>query len=411
MEVLPARSKVRAGEAHVGEARAVRAAAHGHDLRRYAHALHRRLCGLDEVEVRQDLFLHVIVGIFQHKLHGAAAVFFTEVGGSRLHQGFFRGEFQRVMVADDIAGSCFHNVTGKLREVEEAFIAFSVLRALGGREHCVKLLRHVQGVAHPVLGRTGVDADAVERKLCGSGVEVFIFQLAGRSAIHRIGEIRAKTGDVETICAAADLFIRCKGDADAPMPQLRVRKQIFRECHDLRDAGFVVRTEERGAVRYDNIFPDAVRKGREHAFFNGNVGVERNVAAGVVPHDPRAHIRAGCIGRSIHMRDEAKGGEPFRRSGNAAVNIAVLFHARVRNAHGPHFLRKPVRKRELLFRAGDLFAPFLGLRIKGNIPQKTLCNAFHKSSSCVFGITVLYHIAGETASLRGHALRKKQEKR
>ena len=190
-----------------------------------------------------------------------------------------------------------------------------------------------------------------------------------------------------------------------------MRKQVFRERHDLRDAGFVVRTKERGAVRYDNIFPDAARKCGEHAFFNGNIGVERNVAAGVVPHDPRAYIRAGCIGGGVHMRDEAKGGQPFRCSGDAAVNIAVFFHARVRNAHGAHFLRKPVRQRELLFRAGDLSAPFLGLRIKGNIPQKTLRNAFHKSSSCVFGITLFYHIAGETASLSGHALRKKQEKR
>ena len=261
--------------------------------------------------------------------------------------------------------------------MEKSLVTLRVLRARRGREHRIKFLRQVQRVAHPALCGAGVDAHTVKHKLRGGRVEVFIFQFTRAAAVHGVGKIRTEARHIELVRAAADLFVRRKGDANAAMAQVRMRQQILGQCQDFSDPRLIVRSKKRGTVRDDDIVPDIVRECGKHAFFNGNFRVKVDIAAGITVYNPRAHAFARCVGRGVHMGDKAQSGQPLFCGRNAAVNIAVRVHARVRNAHCTHFLYKQVCKRKLLFCARDLLRTVRRLRIKGNIPQKPLGNAFH----------------------------------
>ena len=82
MVVKAAGAKVRAGQAHVRQGRAVRAAADGHALRLDAVGAEGVLRALDEVEVGENFLLHVVVAVRYFGDHGALTVFAVqEIGG------------------------------------------------------------------------------------------------------------------------------------------------------------------------------------------------------------------------------------------------------------------------------------------------------------------------------------------
>jgi hypothetical protein len=85
-------------------------------------------------------------------------------------------------------------------------------------------------------------------------------QLAGGRPVDRVGGDSAEALDREVDDAAPDLFVRVERHLDDSVGNLGLRREIGDRRHDLRDAGLVVRPEERRAVGRDQLVPDVVRK-------------------------------------------------------------------------------------------------------------------------------------------------------
>ena len=88
MEVHAAGTKVGAGEAHKGEAGTVCAAADRYALGLKSDRAHCRFCRLDDVHMRQDHFLHVVVAVLQIENDSAVSVFLVEICHKLGHKCF-----------------------------------------------------------------------------------------------------------------------------------------------------------------------------------------------------------------------------------------------------------------------------------------------------------------------------------
>ena len=141
------------------------------------------------------------------------------------------------------------------------------------------------------------------------------------------------------------------------MLDVRVLDQELRRIHDFGEAGLVVGAEQRGAVGRDDVVADLVGErgmigGADHL---GRVGRQHDVAAAIVLHDLRLDVRAGTVGRSVHMRAEADHRDLLVGIGrDRGVDIAVFVEMGVGNAHRLQFGGEQAAEVLLLFggRAG-----------------------------------------------------------
>ena len=160
------------------------------------------------------------------------------------------------MVTDDVIHIHMLHIAADAVNMIEALISFRCLRHLMDRKKSLKLLCQENGVLHLSLRAAGMNAAPVHMEGHIRGVEVFIFQLAQRAAVHGVGIIRSEAFHIEMVHTAAHLFIGSKTDPHGSMSDFRMGQQIFRHGHDLRHAGLIVRTKKRGAVRDDQTLSD-----------------------------------------------------------------------------------------------------------------------------------------------------------
>ena len=105
--------------------------------------------------------------------------------------------------------------------------------------------------------------------------------------------------------ALADLFIRRKGHADIAVRNI-VALQHRQRRHDLRDARFVIRPQQRFTIGGDQRLTEQLVQHREHhgrEHFVANA--QRNVAAAVVFNNLRVHMFTTKIRRGVDMGDKA----------------------------------------------------------------------------------------------------------
>ena len=192
------------------------------------------------MHVRQDLFLHIIIAVLKLKQQRAFAVAIVYKTGCALHKLLALREPCHVVIAYYVYGLCLLNIALHVLKVEEALVAFGMLRPLKCGQQRVKLLEHMRGVHHLVLGRARVYVPAAHGYSGGRGVEVFVFYLAYRAAVHGVGKIGAEALNVKHGRAVADLLIGGKGDAELAV-RLVFRDDGLHGGENFRDAGLVVR--------------------------------------------------------------------------------------------------------------------------------------------------------------------------
>ena len=71
-------------------------------------------------------------------------------------------------------------------------------------------------------------------------------------AVQGVGNMCAQLLQVQVIDAVADFFVAGETDADRPMTNYRMSRQVSGRFHDDRDAGFVVAAQECSAVGGNN---------------------------------------------------------------------------------------------------------------------------------------------------------------
>ena len=274
------------------------------------------------------------------------------------------------MITDNIRKLCVLHFALHFCQVEESFIAFRAIRALIGRKHSVELHRNQRSILHLILGIAGMYIDSVDHRLRGSRVEVLVFQLTNSASVYRIGKICAELLQIKVIHSAADFFIRRKSNRDRRVLLLRMRQQPGRHCHNLRNSGLIIGSQQCGSVRDDqrlSLIRQHLRIGLR-AHDNIPLRIQQNISAIIVLHNARLDIRSGSVRRSIHMCNKAQcllSGS----SRNLRIDIViVLIEHSVRSTHGLQLLIEHPSQILLLLCAGKGIRILIGLCIYRYIP-------------------------------------------
>lgn len=123
VEGVTARSQVRAGESHKGQARAIGAAADRVYLRLDADAPGGLLGVADEMHMRSDHLSHIAVLLLDRQGHGARAVDSVHIGRDLLQQGQPLGEIVCAVITDDIFQLGRFDIPAHIGQVEKALVA------------------------------------------------------------------------------------------------------------------------------------------------------------------------------------------------------------------------------------------------------------------------------------------------
>ena len=368
MEVEAASAQIGAGQTHPAQGSAIGAAAHGHLHRLQTGHAHSLAGGLDEVEVGLDLFQHIAVAVLDLHFHGACAVLAVQVIGNVLHIVLLELQLGGIVVAQDVAQLCGGDIAVHLAQVVEALTSLS---GLGTRHHgqsTVKLHGNVGGVDHGVLGGAGMHREA------GSGVKVLVLDVTGIAAVHRVGKVCTKAGDIEQVGTLANLLVRGKADAQLAVGAALADNGLH-SGHDLGHTSLVVSTQQGGAVGGDQGL--ALHGGKEgeggdlHHLAGGG---QHHIAAVVVFVQDGVHVLAAGIRGSVHVGDQTQCGLFLAAGGGGqgAVDVAVLVHTGILYAQSLQLLHQLVSQIKLP-RSGRMGT---GLRVRGGVDLDVIKQSF-----------------------------------
>jgi hypothetical protein len=241
---------------------------------------------------------------------------------------------------------------------------------IGCRKPCLPSVVSGEQVS---FGRDAFDGDGG-----AVGREGLVLDIAGGLAVDRVGEIGAELFDVGLVDAAADFFVRREQNLDGAMFDLRIVDQELRRIHDLGDTGLVVRPQQRGAVRRDDVMADLVGQRRMLGGADdlGSVARQHDIAAAIISQDLRFDVLAAAIWRSVHMRAEADYRDILVGSGrDRRIDIAVRVEMGVANAHRQQFTGEQRPQFFLLFGGRTGRGGRIGLGIDDHVAQETLGHA------------------------------------
>ena len=164
----------------------------------------------------------------------------------------------------------------------------------------------------------------------------------------------------------------------------RILVQTLNHRHDLRDAGFVVRAEQRGAVSHDEVVAEMLGQAFEHRRLHDHAElfVDDDGAAVVVLHDARVDVLAARLGGSVHVRDKSERGNGVRLGKvrrDRPHHIAMLVDARVLHAERAQLIDQQVRQIPLTRRRGDALAARLRLGVDLHVTQEAVFYALHSA--------------------------------
>ena len=262
-----------------------------------------------------------------------------------------------------------------IQQVDEAFIPFGILRLFLRRQHMVEVHRDLGCMLHMPLAGTRMTAFALDFDLSGGCIEGLVLDAAQAAAVDGIGIVRTEGFHVEMVHAGSDLLIRCERDADLPMRDLRMREQVFRHSENDADAGLVIPTQKRGAVRHDQSLADFVQQAGEILYPGDDLLllVQHDVTAGIVFDQPGFDTVGRKVRRGVHMGQETNNGQRlFRRSGDGARHIAISILLHILYADGAQVIRQNAAESKLGLCAGKRVGPFARLGIILYVLHETL---------------------------------------
>ncbi len=329
MEVHSACKDIGARQSLERQLRAVRAAAYGLYLWSHAAHLHGMEHHVDDVHLRVNLLLHVVVLVLYLCHHGALAVLLTHPGSTLLHEVLAVLKLVAVVVADDIAESGVLGVCLDACEMIESLIALSGLRTLVGRQHGGKLRCQHTGINHLALGISGMHAHALDSDFRPGGIEVLKFQLAHVAAVHGVSPLAAKLLNVEVMCAHANLLVRIEGYAYVTVLHLLMVAQPAHRLYYLGNASLVVGTEKCLSVGHYQVLAHMVKQFGKFLRTRHNALAQLNVAAVVVAHYPCLNVGAAAVGTGVIMADETYCGHfltGVRLQGGVDISHLVHLH-------------------------------------------------------------------------------------
>ena len=248
---------------------------------------------------------HVVILVFDGNGDSAAAPFPVQ-RVSNLLDGVLLGlEFHRVVLAQQIPHlAVFHPAPDGV-EMVESLITLRIDGLLPFGQHVLELAGNGRRIDHLSLRAARMDADTVDCNHRERRVECFVFQFSQSPAIHGIGDIGAEFRHIEIFRAGTHFLIGRESDPDFAVPGRPRGHEPFRQRHDFRDTGFVVRPEKGRPVRHDEPFSLQRRKIRECLRRHDDPGLPvQDETAAFIIHELRMDGASGdCVAR-VEMADE-----------------------------------------------------------------------------------------------------------
>ena len=280
------------------------------------------------------------------------------------------------MIADDEVHLCTLHITLHVVQVDEALITLGMLGALGGGHHGSKLQSQQLRIDHLVLGRAGMDVATVESDLCRACVEVLVLDAANGTTVGGVGIVCAEALDVKEVGAAADLLVGGEADLHGGVVDAG-GDDALHGSQDLSNARLVVSAQQGGAVGDDQVLAVVIAQAGEIGLGHGQTQrlVQDDVTALVVD-DAGLDVGTGAAGCGVHVGDQTDDGQALV-TGNSAVDIAVLIHKGIGDAHSLHFGHQFCAQDLLLLGGGAGGGLGIGLGVEGNIAQEALGNSRH----------------------------------
>ena len=241
--------------------------------------------------MRLDLLPHIVVAVRHRQLKGAGSILIVEIRRQPGEKRLALPKFLPVVIPDNHMHPHLGFVAGHIRHMVKALAPLGMRRCFRRWQQRNPLRRIQYGIAHLILGGAGVGIHPVDHQIGSSGIEVFIFKLIHLAAVHRIGVIRVKAGEIKMIRPAADLLIGGEAYGNAPVAPLRMRRQFGAGGDDLRHPRLIVRTQQRGAVADDHLLAE------EFILQHLRIGT-------VIGDDAGLDILTAHIRRGIHMGNQ-----------------------------------------------------------------------------------------------------------
>ena len=278
------------------------------------------------------------------------------------------------MIPDNILKRCILHSAFHLTEMEKAFIQLCMCRCFQIWKHTVDLHSHKSRIYHFVPGFARMNIKSSDFKHCLAGIKILVYNLIFTAAVCSIGIPGSKCRNIQFICAASHLFIRCKSNT-----YLSVRhgslQQFFCNRHDLCDSGFVICPQKSGSIRSDqcsSLQLFQMRKGlnRKHL----SAVSKRYILSIIISVYLRIYMFSAKIRSSIQMSDQADGRFVFISRGcrNRPVHITVFIHSDIFYSKFFHFLCKNLCKIKLASGAWRCIAVFVTCCVDFYIIQKSL---------------------------------------
>ena len=163
------------------------------------------------------------------------------------HHLLAAGEHGAVVVTDNVVKTCRRHISAHFAEMEKSLILFCIGRSISCWKHVVKLHGNQRCIDHGILTAAWMYGKAFDLYLCTCGIEVLVLNLILSAAVYGVGKISPKAFYVEEVCAAANLLIWGKTDADFSMRNA-LCDNLLCHGHDFCYASLVISPKKRSSI-------------------------------------------------------------------------------------------------------------------------------------------------------------------
>ena len=214
------------------------------------------------------------------------------------------------MIPDDIVCHCLLHIAFDAVQMIEALISLGIHGILKYREQILEFLGNQNGIQHFSLGISRMNASPVDSDPAAGSIEGLILQFPQSPTVHSKGKIRTKERHIKVICPLSDLLVGGEGDPKLSVTDLGMGQQFLSHCHDLCNAGLVIRSQQGSTVGNDQVLSFELTKLRE--ILRGHIDlqllVQQNLSPVIPGYDAGLHVLTGDCRRGVQMSDQPEHG-------------------------------------------------------------------------------------------------------
>ena len=140
----------------------------------------------------------------------------------------------------------------------KSLITACIFRSFIFRNLCIKFYCKTWCVDHLVFCLTRMHTLSSKFNYSRCSIKIFIFEFTNSASVYCISIFCTETLNVKVVHSSANFLIRCKCYIYVRVLNLRIIKKIFRHCHNLCNACFIICPKKCFTVSCNQIFSNIV---------------------------------------------------------------------------------------------------------------------------------------------------------